>query len=438
MSEKTKLILSSKEIRLFWLFLFLITVIVAPSFFYISWQWAAVEAVSFMMVVAIIFRNSLRTARSGLALKVEHQRLNSIINNLRDGVVAYDEKFQITIFNPTAEQIFNLKSAEIVGKVFSLQSAKESRFKLFAEVMFSSLVPVVIQRSQQGAYPQVLDMIFENPHLELRVSTDRISDENGQILGYVKVVRDRTRELALLKTKNEFITVASHQLRSPLTAIRWSLEALKKEKPTSGQVELIKVGSQAAEKLLETVEGLLNVAKIEEGQFGYQFEQLDLGGFLEKLLRQAAAVAHEYKVNVYLDKPEESLILMADPGRLGIALSTIIDNAIKYNVPNGQVTVKLERLPNQSYAQISVKDTGIGIPPEELDKLFTKFFRAKNVMQFKTEGSGLGLYIAKNIIMRHGGKIWVESILNRGTTFYLTLPTDPGLIPKKEMLYEEE
>ncbi|OGY64266.1 MAG: hypothetical protein A3I24_03765 [Candidatus Harrisonbacteria bacterium RIFCSPLOWO2_02_FULL_41_13b] len=440
--EKTglsfKYYLTMPEMRLFWLSLVLIFVIGIPGFFYIPWRWLIAGASGFAVVAGITFWNSLKTARSNLALKIERNRLDSIIANLRDGVIAYDEKFRITVFNPAAEQIFHLRPAEVLDKVFVLQSVKEPRFKLFTEVMFSSLAPVVIQRSQQGAYPQLLDLVFEEPHLELRVSTDRISDDQGRVLGFVKVVRDRTRELALMKAKNEFITVASHQLRSPLTAVRWSFEALKKEKLGDSQAELVKVGSQAASKLLETVEGLLNVAKIEEGRFGYQFEQVNLIEFLEKILSQAAPIAYEYKVTVYFDKPKEEMMAMLDTQRFGIALSTLIDNAMKYNIPNGQVAVKLERMPNQPYLLISIKDTGVGIPPEAIDKLFSKFFRAKNVTQRKTEGSGLGLYIAKNIVMRHGGKIWVESVLDRGTTFYLTLPTDPKLIPQKEMVYDEE
>src|SRR3989338_3058766 len=440
--EKTglsfKYYLTTPEMRLFWLSLVLIFVIGIPGFFYIPWRWLIAGASGFVVVAGLTFWNSLKTARSNLALKLEHNRLNSIITNLRDGVIAYDERFRIKVFNPAAEQIFHLRAAEVLDKVFVLQSAQEPRFQLFTQVMFASLAQVVIQRSQQGIYPQILDLIFEDPHLELRVSTDRILEDQGGVLGFVKVVRDRTRELSLMKAKNEFITVASHQLRSPLTAVRWSLEALKKEKFGNSQAELVKVGSQAASKLLETVEGLLNVAKIEEGRFGYQFEQVNLIEFLEKILSQAAPIAYEYKVTVYFDKPKEEMMAMLDTQRFGIALSTLIDNAMKYNIPNGHVAVKLERMPNQPYLLISIKDTGVGIPPEAIDKLFSKFFRAKNVTQRKTEGSGLGLYIAKNIVMRHGGKIWVESVLDRGTTFYLTLPTDPKLIPQKEMVYDEE
>ncbi|MBI3088996.1 MAG: ATP-binding protein, partial [Candidatus Colwellbacteria bacterium] len=140
-----------------------------------------------------------------------------------------------------------------------------------------------------------------------------------------------------------------------------------------------------------------------------------------------------YEVELYFDKGKETTInTMIDAGRLGLAISNLLDNAIKYNVKNGTVTVKIERLTDKPYLQVSIKDNGIGIPPEEAPKLFTKFFRSENAARIETEGSGLGLYITKNIIERHGGAIWAESILGRGTTFYFTLPLDPKLIPPRE------
>ena len=177
----------------------------------------------------------------------------------------------------------------------------------------------------------------------------------------------------------------------------------------------------------------MDVSKIEEGKFGYDFNQVNIIDFLSGILTNAEAMAKKYEVKFYSDKGGETVVnLMIDANRLGLAISNLVDNAIKYNVKNGSVTVKLERLPDKPYLQISIKDTGIGIPPEDMPKLFTRFFRTENATKMETEGSGLGLYIAKNIINRHGGTIWAESILGRGTTVYFTFPIDPKLIPQKE------
>ncbi len=120
-----------------------------------------------------------------------------------------------------------------------------------------------------------------------------------------------------------------------------------------------------------------------------------------------------------------------------MVFSNLIETAIKYNVENGEVIVGVERVEGQPHVKVSVKDTGIGIPADQMDKLFTKFFRAENVVKVVTDGTGLGLYIVKNIVKRHGGEIWAESEINRGSTFSFTLPTDPKLIPPKEVVYGE-
>jgi len=434
MFAKFKIFAFMPEMRLFWIFLFLIAAASILNYFYLPLYWQLASDSIFLAAAILIFWNNLRAAKSTYAFQSERGRLMSIINNLRDGVIAYDDNFRILLFNRAAEQIFNLTSEEVVGRTFSLESAKEEKFQLLTQIMFPSLAPTVVKRSEPGVYPQVVDIIIDKPSMELRVITAEAHYETGPAFGFVKIIHDRTREVEILKSKNEFISIASHQLRAPLTAISWALESLKKEQLTDSQMDLVKTGSQAASVLLETVDDLLNVISIEEGKFGYQFQQVEIVAFLEKLLSQAIPIAKEYDVNLYFDKPKSSITLMADTSRLGAAISSLIDNAIKYNVANGNVTVKVELLPDQSYIQISIRDSGIGIAPEDMPKLFNKFFRGQNAKELRSAGSGLGLYIAKNIIERHGGKIWAESVLNRGTTIYFTLPLDAKLMPRQELV----
>ena len=185
---------------------------------------------------------------------------------------------------------------------------------------------------------------------------------------------------------------------------------------------------------MKIVNELLDVSKIEEGRFGYNFLQTDLVGFMSEVLTNAQAEAKKYGVNLYLDKGgREQVMVTIDPNRLGTAVSNLIDNAIRYNVENGSVTVNIKQLSDRPYVEVMIADTGIGIPPQDMSKVFSKFFRAENVLKRETEGSGLGLYITKNILDRHGGTIWAESVIDRGTTFHFTLPTDPRLIPPKEV-----
>jgi len=435
-----KFILYAKlpEMRLFWFFLPFLIILLSINIFYLPQLWVFISLIIFFVLGVVVLMNSLRLSRSNLEIKIERNELKSIIFNLWDGIIAYDPNFKIVIFNRAAEEIFNLKSREIVGQYFSPERVKEAQFKALTQVIFPSLAPMVLRQSDPGVYPQIVDISTDEPKIEFRVATDKILDPSGNLLGFVKLVHNRTREVELLRSKTEFISIASHQLRTPLTGIHWALESLAKENFNPEQKQLVDNALMTAVKLTKIVNDLLDVSKIEEGKFGYEFQNINIISFIEEIVEGTKDLAKQFKVKVYFEKPnEESIIVMADPQKLSIVISNLIDNAIRYNVENGEVKIGIERIKDGPYIKISVKDTGIGIPEGEISKLFTKFFRAENVIKLATEGSGLGLYIVKNIVLRHGGKVWTESEINRGTTFYFTLPTDPKLIPPKEIIYGE-
>lgn len=387
-----------------------------------------------LVSIAINLWQRHRLLLAKLETNTTKSQLQTFINDLDDSVIAYDNQFKIQIFNPAAERVFGVSHEQVLEQTFGPERARELPFRLLTQTIFPSLAPLVVEVSEPGASPQIVDLSFTDPERELRVSTNKILGPRGETLGFIKLVRDRTREVELLRSKSEFITIAAHQLRTPLTTIHWVFEGINgKEKLEPEDKELVASGLANSVELLKIVNDLLDVSKIEEGKFGYDLREVNIIEFLSGILANAEAMAKKYEVKLYFDHGKEQAVnLMIDANRLGLALSNLLDNAVKYNVKNGTVTVKIERLPAKPYLQVSIKDTGIGIPPSEMNKLFSKFFRAENAMKIETEGSGLGLYITKNIIERHGGAIWAESILGRGTTFYFTIPLDPKLIPPKE------
>ena len=178
--------------------------------------------------------------------------------------------------------------------------------------------------------------------------------------------------------------------------------------------------------------------QIEEGRFGYNFEKLNIIELIEKIVSKTKEVCAELGLKLIFQKPDELIEINADSQKISMALLNILDNAVKYNVKNGEIILAVEKLIDKPYIRISVKDTGIGIDEKDAGKLFTKFFRGENAAKAIPTASGLGLYIAQNIIRRHGGEIKFESELNRGSVFYFTLPIDPKLIPPKEIIYGEE
>lgn len=360
--------------------------------------------------------------------------LDTIVDSLLDAVIAFDEQFTMVVFNKSAELLFGLQAAEVLGKRFDVASMQQNqRYTLLSQIMYPSLAPVMVERSEPGEGLHMVDITFENPYLELRIVTVPMASETGAPTGTIKIIRDLTRQIQLLKSKNEFITVASHQLRTPLTAINWVFqEATKPGVDEAQRAELLKTGAAATAKLSKVVNDFLDIAKIEEGKYGYEYQEADIVPFITRAVEAAQLLAKQYRIAVYFEKPKGEVRVSMDAPKIGIVLSNLIDNAIKYNVENGSVTVRITPLVGKPYVEISVEDTGVGVSPEDINKLFTKFFRAENTMKIATEGSGLGLYLARNIIEQHGGKMWAESSLGRGTKIYFTLPTDMSLVPKRE------
>lgn len=258
------------------------------------------------------------------------------------------------------------------------------------------------------------------------------NDEIGQFGKVFNSMVQNLRELD--KLKSDFISVAAHQLRTPLSGVKWVLKLLLDGDlgaTNDDQKGMLKRGYETNEKMIQLVNDLLNVSRIENGKFGYKFEKNDFTKLLNTLIENTVLSSKERNIEVRLENragviPE----FLFDPEKLLIALQNIVDNSMKYTLPGGKVTIVVER--QGDYIEVKVTDTGVGIPKADIAKLFSKFFRAANVIHLQTDGSGLGLFIVKSIIMRHGGQIWVDSVEGKGTTFTVVVPVVAGLLPKEE------
>jgi signal transduction histidine kinase len=364
----------------------------------------------------------------------EHRELVGILDSMPDALIAYDADFKVVRFNEVAQQLFKLAASKVVGHVLTPRDAADPEWQVLAQTIFSSLAPRVVQVSEEGKSPEIYDLSFTDQGLELRVTTVVVQDSAGKPFKFFKIVSDRSPLIAALRSKNEFITVASHQLRGPMTDISWALQSLRTETGLSDTGKLIVENALAAATgLVGRIEDLLSVAKMEEGQMGYDFEETDIVEFIGKVLAGVLPSAQTAGIKMYFDRPTVPVPhVMIDEKRLAIAVTNFLENAIRYNVANGEVIVRVEQVPGKPFVEVSVRDTGIGIPAEAIPNLFKKFFRAENAVASQTEGSGLGLYMAKGIVNGHGGEVWAESEVNRGTIMHFTLPTDRSLIPGRE------
>ena len=237
-----------------------------------------------------------------------------------------------------------------------------------------------------------------------------------------QVANQKLKELDQLKT--EFISIASHQLRTPLSAIKWSLKMLldKDLGPLNDeQAELISKGYQSNERMINLINDLLNVSRIEEGRMSYLFVEQSIEPILRELIDEQQHAAREKHITIELNSGSGKLpFVRLDTQKIHLGLQNLLDNAIKYTSFDGKVkinvTIEKEEL------VVSIQDTGVGIPTSQQPRVFSKFFRGDNVMRMQTEGTGLGLFIAHNIIEKHHGRIWFESHEGKGTTFYAALP----------------
>lgn len=232
------------------------------------------------------------------------------------------------------------------------------------------------------------------------------------------------RNLLINQMKSEFITIAAHQLRTPLSGIKWTFKMLlagDMGKINKDQEDFLKKAYTKNENMIALVNDLLNVSRLEEGRFGFKFEKRNLVEFVSDVIKDNQSLFNIKKIKLEFIKSKQDVIFASiDPDKLKIALQNLLDNARDYTLKNGQVSVELINKTNS--IEIKIKDTGIGIPAQDLTNVFNKFFRSSNASKLGHEGTGLGLFIAKNIVQEHNGRIWLKSEINKGTTISLVLP----------------
>ncbi len=335
----------------------------------------------------------------------ERDKTTALFVNFADGLLFFDQKNNFSMINPQAEIFFNVKGKEIIGRNILEFSHLPGLSSL---VQFLGKEPRKIFREE----------LFLREDLVLEVSTVSIGET-----GILVILRDVTREKMVERMKTEFVSLAAHQLRTPLSAIKWTLQMFLEGdlgKITEEQREFVEKTYQANERMIRLINDLLNVARIEEGRYLYKPILSDLGLIVESVVDFYKEEAERKGVKIKFEKKEKLPKVKVDEEKIKLAATNLIDNAIEYTPKGGEVTICLKS--DKKEIEFSVQDTGIGIPENQKERVFTKFFRAANAMRIQTEGTGLGLFITKNIIEAHKGRIWFQSKEGEGTTFYFTLP----------------
>ena len=385
----------------------------------------------FEMALVSIAANQAATAVSNATLfhdlLGERNKTMATIQSLKDGLIMYDLNGKVVVFNPRAEEILWIKEKEVLGKKISEQLSQKS---VYLQNLFNikNLVGIDFETKEytiEGPQKMVLEITYVPVRSQYRK------------IGAMQVIRDITKDKEVELLKAKFLTVASHQLRTPLSAIKWALDILRRSPLTDEQKQIVNRTFDSNEHLINLVRELLDVSKIEEGRFGYKFVQEDLGQVVGKIYKELKVQADARQINMTYVKPNYPLPLMVmDVDKISIAIENVLNNAIKYILNGGSIEIGLRPSANKKSLILSIKDDGIGISKDDQKFIFVKFFRAPNALKHDTEGSGLGLYIAKKIAEKHNASLFFESKKDKGSEFVFQFPLEAGRMPRITMEQE--
>ncbi len=402
-------------------------------------------ALSFNRMVKTLRENITELKKSKQATKIEREKTEeerkkvaSIISNFSDPIIMVDNNWNLSLFNPAAKKVFNISKNNLGAKI---KNKKEKfSFNAFKKVINASYKTEII-KTDKKKNPLEEEVIIRsslkqktNPFntsggkynkddVIYKVITESVCDKNDVCYGHIKIFHNLTREKKIDELKSEFISIAAHQLRTPLTAIKWAIKMnLNEEVGTLNQEqkEILSQGYKSNERVIKLVNDMLNVSRIEEGRFGYSFKKNHITEVADNVINNLKNKIREKKIKFKFETPKKTPKIFMDKEKMELVLQNLLENAVKFTPKNGKILLKFKA--NKDNFNIIVEDNGLGIPKINQKKLFTKFFRGENVVRMETEGTGLGLFIVKNIVDKHEGKIKCESEEGKGAKFTITIP----------------
>ncbi len=366
-----------------------------------------------------VFRDMTEHKKAEEALRTEHSTLEAIIAGVGEGLVVADNLKTVVYYNHAAEEILGLPAAEVVGRP--------------ADALYDRLASRVAEprdwrervagHFQEAAGRSRVHYVFKMPErrdVEAGFFTIR---SRGERLGTGAVFHDITREKEADRIKTEFISIASHELRTPMTGIYGFAELLLKSNSLSGDDrEYARWIHRESERMNRIIEDILNVSRMETGRFPFDIGPVAVGPLITGTLNTITAryPTHSFTVTVGNELPE----VLADPERLTEVLHNLVENAVKYSREGSAVTITAGADDRKQEVVLAVSDQGYGIPEDDIPHLFERFYRVRRAEE-TVRGTGLGLYIVKSLVEMMNGRVWVESRVNQGSTFFLSLPRRP-------------
>ncbi len=345
----------------------------------------------------------------------EKNKISAIISNFVDPIIVLDNDHRLSFINPSGTKIFGLSQENLGERIFGGADYSMEHFIKKDELAYDIKISDDYS-SEEITFNQ------NGEKISYKVISAQVKGKNNEVFGNMKIFYNLTREKMIDEMKSQFITVAAHQLRTPLSAVKWAISLVldgEMGKINEKQKQMLFKGFQSNERIINLINDMLYVSRIEEGRFGYSFEYDDFNKILEEALESFKVRIKKQKLDFIINKPDKRIKVYVDKTKIILALNNLIENAIEYTPESGKIEINIKE--EENILHFSIKDNGVGIPKEDKEKMFSKFFRAQNVVRIQTEGSGLGLFISKKIIEKHGGTLSYKSEEGIGTEFIFTL-----------------
>jgi PAS domain S-box-containing protein len=354
--------------------------------------------------------------------EAEASQQQAILESIAEGVVVSDAQGKVILANAAAERILELPRRQILGRPIGTIYG--------AFVSSEPVEELAIALSRRG---EPLPTFFEQDGLIVRGILSPVRTLDGDWLGMVAVFRDATKEVEADRAKSEFIAAISHELRTPLTAIKGYTELLIMSVAgdvTPDQRRFLDIIRVNADRMVELVNNVIHIAGLERDAVQLNLRQVDVREIIKEALEAIRPLATARQLTLRVELQRELPLLEADSPRLRQILDNLLSNACHFTYPGGRITVRawaqrdVTQPGPQVYIIIAVADTGVGIPPEEQERIFERFYRADNPLQMEAGGMGVGLAVVKSLVEAHGGRVWVESHVGQGSVFHIALPVE--------------
>ncbi len=365
--------------------------------------------------VLVVESEKLRKERESNLLEISYEksRLRTIINNITDGVLVINTNGELAYFNNSA--LKNLDLTELILGEFILNKLPKD----ITEIINKYLMP---DAQIKKSYSSQVE-IRPNNELVIEANCSAILNDEEKFTGIVVVIRNITEFKKIELVKNQFVSMVAHELKTPVAAVQGFLKIILDDNidvSYEQQREFISRSVIRLRGLLDLVNDLLDISRMEMKTKQREIEALDIKEILESTVQFLEIELKKKGVEVITEYPDTQVVFNGDQNEITRLFTNILSNAIKYNKDNGSITIKV--FCSTNYINVIISDTGIGMKPEEKNKLFQEFFRAKNAFTRGVSGTGLGLTIVKRIVDSYHGKIEVDSEYEKGTTFNIQLP----------------